>query len=102
MLVSAALSGGLSGGQLVQLIAVLLGLLVFAAIVLVVERRNAHHEAVPPGRTALEVPLRSPVRRAPAGAVPIASARVASDTVAPANPYPVPFVADPPTEEPAE
>jgi hypothetical protein len=102
MLLSAALSEGLPGGQLLQLIAVLLGLLVFLAIVLVVERRNSPHEAVPPGRSALEAQSRPPIRRGPAAAVPIASARAAADTVRPANPYPVPFVAEPPTEAPSE
>lgn len=100
MLVSSAMVLGLElrGEQRLELIAVVLGVLVFIVIVLIVERRNSGGEVMPPGRTALD-PQRPSVRRAPASAVPIASARVAADTPAAAAPYAVPFLADAPPDD---
>ncbi|HEY8740284.1 MAG TPA: hypothetical protein VIN56_06805 [Candidatus Dormibacteraeota bacterium] len=99
MLVSSVMVLGLdlTGEQRLELVAVVLGVLVFVVIVLVVERRNSGGEVMPPGRTALD-PQRPTVRRAPATAVPIASARVAADTPAAAY-YAVPFLADAPPDD---
>lgn len=93
-----------SGQGRLQLVAVLLGILVFGVIVLLVERRNSSHEAAPPGLTgALQPPpVQRQVYRAPAAAVPIASARDAAESKSPADPYPVPFVNPAGTDEPAE
>ncbi|MEA2682891.1 MAG: hypothetical protein QOK05_1219 [Chloroflexota bacterium] len=98
------LAEGLSGQQRVQLVAILLGIVVFIAIVLVVERRNAHHEAVPPGVTAGLAALDPPrqVRRPPATAIPIASARETADRLRTPEPYPVPFLAEVEGHEPPE
>jgi hypothetical protein len=85
---------GLTDQQRLQGVAALLGVLVFGVIVLVAERRNHGHEVVPPGRTsALDIPEPPrDVRRAPASAVPIPSAREAAGVAEPADPYPVPFL----------
>ena len=91
ILVSAA---GLTGEQKLQLVAVLLGVLVFGVVVLMVERRNHGHEAAPPGMTARDAPRPAPrqVYRPPARSVPTMSARAAADEEPIASPYPVPFV----------
>jgi len=101
ILVSAA---GLTGDQKLQLVAVLLGVLVFGIVVLMAERRNHGHEAAPPGMTARDAPSVAPrqVYHPPARSVPTMSARVAADEEAPANPYPVPFVKGAEAESPAE
>lgn len=93
-----------SGAGRLQLVAVLLGILVFGVIVLLVERRNSSHEATPPGLAgALPGPAasRAQVYRPPAAAVPIASARDAAETTGTEAPYPVPFLAGPAATEDA-
>ena len=88
------LAEGLSGDQRLQLVAALLGVLVFGVVVLVVERRNHGHEVTPPGMTARDAPRPPPrqVYRPPAQSVPTLSARAAADEEPEDNPYPVPFV----------
>lgn len=103
---------GLSNQQRVQLVAILLGIVVFIVIVFLVERRNATHEVVPPGLAGglSSLDPQRQVYRPPATAVPIRSAREASDQVEAPDPYPVPFLttrpggAEPPGErrEPPE
>ena len=92
-LVFAATAEGLTGEQRLQLVAVLLGVLVFGAVILVVERRNHGHEATPPGMTARELPRPAArqVYRPPSRSVPTMSTRPGAVEEAPANPYPVPF-----------
>ena len=87
-------AAGLTGEQKLQLVAVLLGVLVFGIVVLMVERRNHGHEAAPPGMTARDAPRPVPrqVYRPPARSVPTMSARTAADEDPSTNPYPVPFV----------
>jgi hypothetical protein len=90
-----ALAEGLSGQQRLALVAVLLGVLVFGAVVLLVEHRNVTHETPPLGLSAME-PVRRDIRRGPAVAVPIPSARIAADAPEPTRPYTVPFLDAPP------
>jgi hypothetical protein len=98
---------GLSNQQRVQLVAILLGIVVFIVVVLLVERRNATHEVVPPGLTGGLSTLdpQRQVYRPPATAIPIQSAREAADKVEAPDPYPVPFLstgpgaAEPPLPE---
>jgi hypothetical protein len=91
-----ALAEGLSGEQRLQVVAVLLGVLVFGVVVLVVDRRNHGQEATPPGMTAPPAQRPEPraIYRPPPRPVPTISARAAADEDPPANPYPVPFVGD--------
>lgn len=95
-----AIAEGLSDQQRVQLVAILLGIVVFIVIVLLVERRNTSHEVVPPGLapgpSALD-PQRK-VYRPSATAVPIRSAREAADKAEAPDPYPVPFLTIGPSE----
>lgn len=86
---------GLTDQQRLQAVAALLGVLVFGVIVLVAERRNHSHEAVPPGRSSALMSPDPPrqVRRAPATTVPIPSAREAAGLAEPVDPYPMPFLA---------
>lgn len=90
---------GLAEPQRLQAVAALLGVLIFGVIVLVAERRNHSQEAVPPGRASALTSLDPPreVRRGPAAAVPISSAREAAAVAEPVDPYPVPFLGRPET-----
>ena len=98
------LADGLSGEQRLQLVAALLGVLVFGAVVLVVERRNQGHEVTPPGMTPRDTSRQDPrpaprqVYRPPAQSVPTLSARTAADAEPSDHPYPVPFVSGAGTE----
>ncbi|HEV1997792.1 MAG TPA: hypothetical protein VGR61_06640 [Candidatus Dormibacteraeota bacterium] len=90
-----------TGAERLQLVAVLLGILVFGIVVLIVERRNSSHEAAPPGLTGVLHPPAPPrqVYRPPANAVPVASARDAAESPSPDAPYPVPFLDPAPNPE---
>jgi hypothetical protein len=93
-----AFADGLSGAQRLQVVAVLLGLLVLVAVVLLAERRNHGEEVVPPGMTPAPSPRQ--VYRPPARVVPTLAGRAAEVEV-PGEPYPVPFIAtDAATSEP--
>ena len=98
-----------AGPARLQVVAVLLGVLVFGVIVLLVERRSSTSEAAPPGMTSSVPPPparlapRRQVYHPPVPEVPTASARDAAAGPSQGAPYPVPFLdPEPPQPEPAD